>query len=173
MSQRQLHEAERGVGSGMCYMPLAARIRDAKTLRSGVSARSCGMEARDEPQRRAKAKLRKAIETWVSVHLNATPYIQSRSRGSGDGEGGTPDALTRGDLSRSWCRKVWLDAEQRRSSERRARDCGVWPGATRDQVGGKKATTTHRCLGNEREKSDHSVVALKPGNAGGAKGVTA
>jgi len=98
------------------------------------------MEAVDEPQRRAQAKLRKAIRDWVSVPPDVTPDIQSSPRGIGDGEGGKLCVLTRGDLQRS-----------------------------RSRVGGEEETTTHRCL---EEKSDHLVVAMKPSNAGGAKGVT-
>ncbi len=37
-------------------------------------------------------------------------------------------------------------------------------------VGGEKETTTLRSL--QVEKSDHLIVVMKPGNAGGAKGVT-
>jgi hypothetical protein len=141
MSRRQLHEPERGAGRGR------ARRRVWRTpvlIRDGMDAsppaRSCGMEALDAPQHRAKAKLRKAFDAWVSVPSNATPSIQSRHRGTGDGGGVKLSVLTRGDLHRS------------------AR-----------AVGGKEATTTRRC---RSEKSDHLVVVMKPGNAGGAKGVT-
>lgn len=98
------------------------------------------MEALDEPQHRAKAKLRKALDAWVSVPPNVTPSIQSRHRGIGAGDGGTLCVLTQGDLL---------------GSVRNGRRGG----------------------GNDdppmpEEKSDHLVVAMKPGNAGGAKGVT-
>ena len=98
------------------------------------------MEALDAAQHRAKAKLRKATWTWVSMPPNATPDIQSRSGGIGDGCGVKLRVLTRGEL--------------------------YWSASA---VGGEEATTTHRC---HVEKSDHLIVVMKPGNAGGAKGVT-
>jgi hypothetical protein len=137
MSRRQLHEAERGVASHRRrWLPML--IRDATSART--SARSCGMEALDEPQPRAKAKLRKAFDAWASVPSNVTPDIQSRHRGVGDGSGGTLCVLTRGDLHRS------------APSGRRG--------------GGNDDPTT------PVEKSDHPTVVMKPGNAGGARGVT-
>ena len=98
------------------------------------------MEALDAPQHRAKAKLRKAVETWVSVPSNVTPNIQSRSRGTGDGGGGKLCVLTQGDLHQS-------------------APCGKREGGNDDPL-------------MLVEKSDHPIVVLKPGNAGGAKGVT-
>jgi len=143
MSRRQLHEAERRAGRDQRWSS-QRWIRDAQavwTLCRSVSVRSCGMEALDAAQHRAKAKLRKANEVWVSVPSNVTPDIQSRPRSSGDGGGVKLCVLTQGVLHGSAA-----------------------------AVGGKEATTTHRCLSVER--SDHFVVAMKPGNAGGAKGVT-
>ena len=142
MSRRQLHEAERVAGSRPKGRFLAL-IRDVKAKRYPyrlASVRSCGMEALDAAQHRAKAKLRKAIEVWVSVPPNATPYIQSRPRSSGDGGGVTLCVLTRGEFH-----------------------------GPAQAVGGKEATTTPR---HQMEKSDHLIVVMKPGNAGGAKGVT-
>jgi hypothetical protein len=74
------------------------------------------MEALDAPQHRAKAKLRKAVDAWVSVPSNVTPNIQSRHRGTGVGGGGKLCVLTRGEFLRS------------------AR-----------AVGGEEETTTRRC----------------------------
>ncbi len=136
MSRRQLHEAERG--GAFRRRRRHAAIRDAATART--SARSCGMEALDAPQHRAKAKLRKAFDAWASALPSATPDIQSRHRGSGDGGGGTLCVLTRGELHRS------------------AR-CGRRGGGNDDPP-------------TPVEKSDHLIVVMKPGNAGGAKGVT-
>jgi len=99
------------------------------------------MEALDAAQHRAKAKLRKAIEVWVSVPSNVTPHIQSRPRSTEAGGGAKLCVLTRGDLH-----------------------------GPAQAVGGKEATMTHQRL--QVEKSDHLVVVMKPGNAGGAKGVT-
>ena len=98
------------------------------------------MEALDKPQHRAKAKLRKAIDAWVSAPSSVTPSIQSWHRGIGAGGGGTLCTLTQGDLHESAA-------------------CG------------------RRKEGNDDppmlvEKSDHLIVVTKPGNAGGAKGVT-
>ena len=153
MSRRQLREAERRAGEGrQRHEP--ARTREAAVEcehedaceaapagpRTRPAARSRGMEALDRPQRRAKAKLRKALEVRVSVPPNATPEIQSRPRGSGDGDGGKLRGLTQRGLLGS-------------------------------------ATSGRREGGNDDppmslEKSDHLVVATKPGNSGGAKGVT-
>lgn len=153
MSRRQLHEAERGAGEGrQRHEP--AMIREATVEREREDAReaalaeprarpavrSCGMEALDRPQRRARAKLRKALEVRVSVPPNATPDIQPGPRGNGDGDGGTLRGLTQRELHGS-------------------------------------ALSGRREGGNDDppmslEQSDHLVVATKPGNAGGAKGVT-
>jgi len=136
MSQRQLHEAERGTGDGRRRR--FPGIRDATPFEA--PARSCGMEARGEPQHRAKAKLRKAFGVWASVRINVTPGIQSRPRGSGDGGGGTLRVLTQGDLCRS-------------------------------AAGGSRGEGDDDPM-MSAEKSDHPIVVQKPGNSGGAKGVT-
>ncbi len=142
MSRRQLHEAERGAvcrPRGRC----AVLIRDARTGRTpcrAVPARSCGMEALDAAQHRAKAKFRKALEVWVSVPSNVTPDIQSRPRSTGIGGGAKLCVLTQGDLCVS-------------------ASSGRWGGGNDDPP-------------RHAEKSDHPVVVMKPGNAGGAKGVT-
>jgi hypothetical protein len=170
VSRRQLHEAERGAALSAPFTGWRGDgVDPGSHAWRRAPARSCGMEALDEPQHRTKVKLRKAIEVWVNVPSNVTPSIQSRPGGTGDGGGGTLRVLTQGDLPRS--RMVW-QAERRRRLERGARDRGNLPVASAIRVGGKKETTTQRSLGNEREKSDHLIVALKPGNAGGAKGVT-
>lgn len=159
MSRRQLHEAERGAGKGRKRLEPAVireaaiemRTWDARPAMPEVGrtplgpapdriARSCGVEAVDESQRRTRVKLRKAAEVRVSVPRNATPDIQTGPRGSGDGEGETLRGLTQRDLLAS-------------------------------------ASSSRRGRGNDdpsmcQEKSDHLVVATKPGNSGGAKGVT-
>lgn len=136
MSRSQPREAERGA------MP--PQVRDVVMIREaapfGVSARSRGMEGLDVPQHRAKAKLRKATDAWVTAPPSATPDIQSWHQGIGDGCGGKLYVLTQGDLHWSGC-------------------------------SGKRGE------GNDdppmpMEKSDHLVVTLKPGNAGGVKEVT-
>jgi len=137
VSWRQLHEAERRAVIRRDRW-LAVLTREAAPGRA--SARSCGMEARDEPQHRAKAKLRKAFDAWVNVRDNVTPDIQSRHRGIGDGGGGTLRVLTQGDLFSS------------------------------AKGGRREAGDDDPSMAGE--KSDHLVVVLKPGNAGGAKGVT-
>jgi len=137
MSRRQLHETERRAARCWKQCPTVL-TREVGPL--GVSARSCGMEARDEPQHRAKAKLRKADVVWVSARPGVTPSFQTRRRGSGDGCGGTHCALTRGELR--------------------------WSGIAGRRGGGNDDPPM------PKEKSDHLVVVMKPGNAGGAKGVT-
>ena len=137
MSRRQLRETERGGGT-LPQAGLALMIREVTS--SGTSVRSGGMEALDEPQHRAKANLRKAVETWVSVPSNVTPEIQSRSRGTGGGGGGTLSVLTQGDLQGS---------------------------ASSGRGGGGNDDPT-----KPMKKSDHLIVVMKPGNSGGAKGVT-
>ncbi len=79
------------------------------------------MEARDQMQHRAKAKLRKAVRARVSAPPSATPNIQSWLCGIGDGAARSCVHLTRGDLP-------------------------VSVGA----VGGEEETTTRRCTGRSR-----------------------
>jgi len=162
-SRRQLRVAETGSGQ------VGREGRGTRGFRKGTAVRTCGMEALDEPQPRAKAKLRKASETGASVPDNATPDIQSWSGSSGDACGGTLRVLTRGDLPRSPV-LPWQTGLRRRLERCRQEPPEAY--SNEAGVGGKESTTTHRCPGNEREKSDHLVVVMKPGNAGGAKGVT-
>ena len=100
------------------------------------------MEAGDESLDRAKANLRKAVETWVSVPANAKPNTQPWSGCSGGGVARNPVHLTRGGLLGS--------ATHHR---------GRWEGQANDPP---------TC----QENPDRPVVAWKPGNAGGAKGAT-
>ncbi len=97
------------------------------------------MEAGSEAQHRTKVNPCAGRTIWVSVPVNATPDIQSRSYGIGGGGGAKIQCLTPGDL----------------------------PGSALCGRPRRKAWTM------TGEKSDHLIVALKPGNAGGAKGVTA
>ncbi len=92
MSRRQLHEDERGVAGHAALAVTSTLIRDSATL--GSSARSCEMEALDQVQHRAKAKLRKAIRAGVSAPSSVTPHIQSWLCGTGDGCGTKRCALT-------------------------------------------------------------------------------
>jgi hypothetical protein len=101
------------------------------------------MEAGSEAQHRTEVNPCAGRTTWVSVLLNATPDIQSWSYGIGGGGGAKIPCLTPGDLQGSG-------------------RCSSPYGRPR-----RKARPT------ALEKSDHLVVALKPANAGGAKGVTA
>lgn len=80
MSRRQLHELG---GSGELLRKFATPVWPEH------SARTCGMEARDEPQHRTKVKPRKAGLIWVSAPSSTTPEIQSRQDGNEDGSGGT------------------------------------------------------------------------------------
>ena len=78
--------------------PEATARGRARRSRSSFAVRSCGMEARGEPQHRTQVKPRKAGPAWVSVLRSATPDIQPRRDGIGDGGGGTLFVLTLGDL---------------------------------------------------------------------------
>jgi hypothetical protein len=132
MSEKQLHEPERGLSW---------------PLRGGFAVRSCEMEARSVPQHRTKVNLQAGLLAWVSGPVSVTPNIRSWPGGSGGGSGGTSLCLTPGDLERS-------------------KRCDDSP-----------TDLVSRCGGNDRwltsiEKSDHLVVVTKPGNAGGAKGMT-
>ena len=120
MSQRQLHEIERGAEGHAAKAGSSVLIRDING-RSRSSARSCEMEARDQLQHRAKAKLRKAIRAGVSAPSSVTPHIQSWLCGTGDGCGTKRCVLTRGEL------------------------LGSAPA-----VDGEKETTTHRCPWSSR-----------------------
>ncbi len=112
-----------------------------------MNVRTCGMEAVNEPQHRTKVNLQAGWLTWVSVPRYVTPGIRSRSIGSGGGSGGTSLRLTPGDLERS------------------------------NQWGSNHAELVRLLVGNDHsqmlfEKSDYLVIVTKPGNAGGAKGIT-
>ena len=82
-----------------------------------------------------------------------TPNIQSRQDSSRRGRGRQVYGLTLGDLPRS--------VNDRSVNDRSVNDRSVNDG---------------RFVGDDepmlREKSDHLIVVMKPGNAGGAKGVT-
>ena len=117
MSQRQLHGARNRA------RPRRYTVRNGRRREEGlVSARPCGMEARDTVLDRAKANLRKAAEAWVSVRPNAKPYSQSRPGSTGGGVVRNSAHLTRGDLMASVA-----DAA----------------------VGGTDFETTHRCASRE------------------------
>ena len=102
------------------------------------------MEAVSEPQHRTKVNLSAGCLAWVSVPLNMTPSIRSLPGSSRGGSGGTLLNLTPGDLYRS--------------------------DSTNCLVG--RANGGNDTCPMSVEKSDHPILALKPGNAGGAKGVT-
>ena len=104
------------------------------------------MEAVSEPQHRTKVNLSAGCLAWVSARLSTTPDIRSRPGSNRGGGGGTLLILTPRDLDRSTVRP-------------------------RPKAGGRGRE------GNDNasmsiEKSDHLIVVLRPGNAGGAKGVT-
>ena len=113
----------------------------------GFAVRSCEMEARSVPQHRMKMNLQAGMLIWVSGPKPVTPNIRSWSTCSGGGSGGKSLCLTPGDLDRS---------------------TGCIPTDARVVRPAKETTTAP----NRFEKSDHLIVATKPGNAGGAKGVT-
>ena len=104
------------------------------------------MEARSVSQHRMKMNLQAGWSSWVSKPVPVTPDIRSRPISSEGGSGETFLILTPRDLQRS----------------------SVSP---RPQAWGRVRE------GNDNdskslEKSDHLIVVTKPGNAGGAKGMT-
>ena len=104
------------------------------------------MEAVSELQHRTKVNLSAGLLVWVSAPLCTTPGIRSWPGSIRGGRGSTLLNLTPRDLYRSM---LSLLAE----------------------VDGRARAGNDNCP-KSIEKSDHFVVALKPGNAGGAKGVT-
>ena len=101
------------------------------------------MEAGSELQHRTRVNARAGRPVWVSEPWIVTPNIQSRQNGSRRGRGRKVYGLTLGDLPRS-------------VNDRSVNDGRV--------VGDDEPML--------KEKSDHLIVVMKPGNAGGAKGVT-
>lgn len=131
----------------MSEKQLHESTRATEVAEAGFAVRSCEMEARSVPQHRTKVNLQAGMLTWASGPSSVTPDIRSWSGCSGGGSGGTSLCLTPGDLDRS-------------------RRCDDSP---TDLVG---LCEGNDCRPTSFEKSDHLVVATKPGNAGGAKGVT-
>ena len=103
------------------------------------------MEAVSELQHQTRVNSGAGRSVWVSMPSNATPDIQSRQDGSRSGRGRKAWGLTLGDLHRSPHQQGYLLMQG-------------------------------RPIGNNgpkpKEKSDHLIVVMKPGNAGGVKGVT-
>lgn len=163
VSRRQLHEAERA--EGRRPRGLRQSTRDAVAVRS--SARSCGMEARGVAQHRTKVKLRKA------------DGVQGQRAAQRDARypDAAPDVVetVRCEALRSYpgrSPEVPRDAAMASRTEAPTRKGGARATGSltrKDWVAGKEATTTQPRL---VEKSDHLVVVMKPGNSGGAKGVT-
>ena len=112
----------------------------------GFAVRSCEMEACSELQHRTKVNLQAGLLAWVSGPSSVMPSIRSWPGSSGGGSGRTSLRLTPGDLDRS-------------TVSPRPKACG------RVREGNDNDLTS-------TEKSDHLVVVTKPGNAGGAKGMT-
>ena len=118
--------------------------RVARVTSTGEAVRPCEMEARSVPQHRTKVNLQAGLPARVSGPSTVTPNIRSWPGSNGGGSGGTSLCLTPGDLDRSIV-------------------CPMTDGRLNE--------------GDDREpmsieKADHLIVALKLGNAGGAKGVT-
>lgn len=103
------------------------------------------MEAVSEPQHRTKVNVGAGCLAWVSVPGNMMPSIRSWPGSIRGGSGGTLLNLTPRDLHRS-------DAMIRRRAGRANEGNDTCPMSL--------------------EKSDHLIVVTKPGNTGGAKGVT-
>lgn len=111
------------------------------------AVRPCEMEACSESQHRTSVNLRAGCLTWASELVRATPHIRSGSSSSEGGSGETFLSLTPRDLQRS------------HSSPR------PWASVGRVREGNDNDPMS-------LEKSDHPIVVTKPGNAGGAKGMT-
>ena len=99
------------------------------------------MEAVSEPQHRTKVNLSAGCLAWVSARLSTMPSIRSWPFSIRGGSGGTLLILTPRDLDRS-------------TISPRPKACG------RGREGNDNASTSV-------EKSDHLIVVLNPGNAGG------
>ena len=115
-----------------------------ESLSRRYAVRPCEMEARSESQHRTKVNLQAGCMSWVSVPGYAMPDIRSWTCSSEGGCGETFLSLTPRDLDRS-------------SVSPRARG--------RVREGNDNDLTSI-------EKSDYPIVVSKPGNAGGAKGMT-
>jgi hypothetical protein len=97
----------------------------------------------------------------------ATPDIQTWSVGIGDASSGTVLAPYPGrscEVRTDEAMASQIEAPPRKGTA--TATGSLWPSRA---VDGEKATTTQRRLD---EKSDHPTVVMKPGNAGGARGVT-
>lgn len=117
---------------------------------SCMTARKCEMEAVYESKHRTKVNLGTGYMGWVSVPGIATPNIRSFPWSRQGERGETLLNLTPRDLLR--------------------------PGSSAEnclatESSGKASGGNDNCL-TLIEKSDHLIVVSKPGNAGGAKGVT-
>ena len=109
------------------------------------AVRPCGMEAVSELQHRTKVNLSAGLLAWVSTPLCTTPNIRSWPGSIRGGRGRTLLNLTPRDLDRST--------------------------VSLPQACGRARAGNDNCP-KSIEKSDHSILAMNPGNAGGAKGVT-
>ena len=104
------------------------------------------MEARSVPQHRTKVNLQAGLLARVSGQRTVMPNIRSWPGSSGGGSGGKSLYLTLGDLGRS----------------------SVSPRTKAWGRGGEGNDNAPKSI----EKSDHPIVVSKPGNVGGAKGMT-
>ena len=117
---------------------------------SCMTARKCEMEAVYESQHRTKVNLGTGYMGWVSVRCITTPNIRSFPWSMQGECGETLLNLTPRDLLRSGSPvEICFPTES----------------------SGKANGGNDNCL-TSIEKSDHFIVVLKPGNAGGAKEVT-
>lgn len=117
---------------------------------SCMTARKCEMEAVYESQHRTKVNLGTGYMGWVSVRCITTPNIRSFPWSMQGECGETLLNLTPRELLRSGV------------------SVGIY---VPTESSGKANEGNDNCL-TSIEKSDHLIVVSKPGNAGGAKGVT-
>ena len=141
------------VGHGLAIegeSPLRVLSEETVSESSCTTARKCEMEAVYESQHRTKVNLGTGYMGWVSVRCITTPNIRSFPWSRQGESGETLLNLTPRDLLRSGNRvEIQLPTE----------------------LFGKANGGNDNCL-TSIEKSDRLIVVMKPGNSGGAKGVT-
>ena len=151
--ERSEHPRTPCVGHGLLIegeSPLRGLSEVTVSESSCMTARKCEMEAVYESQHRTKVNLGTGYVGWVSVRCITTPNIRSFPWSMQGECGETLLNLTPRELLRSGV------------------SVGIY---VPTESSGKANEGNDNCL-TSIEKSDHLIVVSKPGNAGGAKGVT-
>jgi hypothetical protein len=143
--------------------------------RRGAPRGGVGWKPEARPQHRTQVKPCAGSPVWVSAPPSVTPDIQSTDGGvMGPGAAGHPTSLPwevsmgppRGEPQRHGRDLVAPPGNQAANREHKLR-----PTARRAILGSGRAGGGNDDRSKPMEKSDHPIVARKPGNAGGAKGV--